>query len=99
MGDDSILGFTGEFKFMAPMHHSPVQLPEDQTRTYPTVEHALAASKVGGDAAAKDAILAEDDPVAAKRLGTKALGKQGLPAASRTPPRPRPRGARRRWAR
>ena len=25
MGDDSILGFTGEFKFMAPMHHSPVQ--------------------------------------------------------------------------
>ena len=93
MEDDSIVGFSGEYKFMSPLHRSPVQLPGDPTRTYPTLEHALAASKVaeGGGmgegaaapaaaaaaAAAKDAILAEPEPVAAKALGSKALKRGG----------------------
>jgi len=48
---------------------------------YPSVEHALAASKTS-DPTLKDAILGEDDPVAAKRIGSKALGGDKAAAAA-----------------
>lgn len=90
-GDNAIYGFeSGDYKYLSPLHKAPTQLPFDATRTYPTLEHALAASKVppvssGWSAAARaealDAIRACDDALGAKRLGSKHLGKSDSAAA------------------
>ena len=47
---------------------------------YPTIEHALAASKAL-DGATRAAIVACEDPIEAKRIGSKCLGKNDSPLA------------------
>jgi hypothetical protein len=98
-GDNAIYGFenapkgssSGDYKFLSPMHKAPTKLPFDTTRTYPTLEHALAASKVplasdtfseSARTEALDAIVACEDALAAKRLGSKHLGKNDSAAAA-----------------
>ena len=88
-GSNATAAFDGELAFLGSMARCTVQLPGDTTRFYPSVEHALQASKTT-DGAVRDAIVActkeahgktEAAGLAAKRIGGKLLGKGNSEAA------------------
>jgi ribA/ribD-fused uncharacterized protein len=65
----AIRAFEGQWACLSPFHEAAVHLPTDPRR-YPSVEHALQASKTE-DAALRDEIAAAPTAVDAKRLASK----------------------------
>lgn len=65
----AVKSFEGQWECLSPLHQAIVYLPGDE-RQYPTVEHALQASKTS-DSAVRDEIAAATTAVDAKRIASK----------------------------